>query len=966
MNILSRTEIRRSALLLALILLSGCLLIPGAFAVTVSTGTYQIDAVGNTTTIPIMMDQAPNGFAYYKIQISLTNPDVATITDCSFPTWLGLNLNTALPDKSVVIRGGDLTKAHVKAGDTNILLATLTVQGTAVGTTPITVTVSPPTYVVQDKDVVNYAVTTPAGQLTVGTPVTPTPTVQPPVADFSVDTTNGTAPMTVHITDKSVNATTIKYSLGDGTSTGSLSPGGVTPYTYVAAGTFTLTQTATNAAGSTNKTVTITVLGAPTTTPTVTPTTPTVTPTTPTVTPTTPTVTPTTPTVTPTPTVTVTPGTLIADFQVATTPGSNLVKITDKSTNASTIRYNLGDGVSTKNMPPNGPVLSYYYITANTYTITQTAVSATGQTATKQVTVTVGGAPTITTTTTTTTTATTTVTPTVTVTPGYPVPDFALTTPSSMGIQIVDNSVNATSVKYDLGDGTTTKLTQFRYTYWQAGTYTITLTATNAMGSSVKTVQVTVPATVPTTTTPTPTVTVTSTVTATPSGQQPYNGPHNAPGKVEAEDYDLGGNNVAYYDTTSGNAGGLYRHDDVDIEIEDGPSGYDVGYIIGGEYLTYSVDAAADGDYPITLKVANPDAAAKTVTVSTGGASTSVSISSTGSFDTYNSFNSAGTLHLEQGRNIVKVDFGASRMNFDYFTIGTGSQPTTTVTTTATTAQPTTTVTTTATTAQPTVTTTATTTQPTTTTVQPTGTPLSTPYYMISMVPGHIESYSYDNGGEGVAYHDTTTANLGGKLRSDGVDIEYSQSDAGYNIGYVAAGEWLIYSVQIDTAGTYTAAIRASNPDSTDKHIVLSLEGSSTPLATVTVPPTGSFDTYQTITTTVQLPAGRHWLKLSFPESRVNLRFMDITRGASTGPIAATGTPTLLVSTTPVETIVPTTPASVIDSITTATPLVTISPVITTPVITTPVITTPVITTPVITQAAVITPEAENNTSVKV
>jgi PKD repeat protein len=958
MNILSRTEIRRSALLLALILLSGCLLIPGAFAVTVSTGTYQIDTVGNTTTIPIMMDEAPNGFAYYKIQISLTNPNVATITDCSFPTWLGLNLNSALPDKSVVIRGGDLSKAHVKAGDKNILLATLTVQGTAVGTTPITVTVSPPTYVVQDKDVVNYAVTTPAGQLIVGTPVTPTPTVQPPVADFSVDTTNGTAPMTVHITDKSVNATTIKYSLGDGTSTGSLSPGGVTPYTYVAAGTFTLTQTATNAAGSTNKTVTITVVAVPTTTPTVTPTTPTVTPTTPTVTPTTPTVTPTTPTVTPTPTVTVTP--LTADFQVATTPGSNLVKITDKSVNAATVRYNLGDGVSTKNMAPNGPVLSYYYITANTYTITQTAVSATGQTATKQVTVTVGGAPTTTTTATTTTIpTTTTVTPTVTVTPGYPVPDFALTTPSSMGIQIVDNSVNANSVKYDLGDGTTTQLTQFRYTYWQPGTYTITLTATNAMGSSVKTVQVTVPTTAPTTQTVTPTATVTSTVTTTPSGQQPYNGPHNAPGKVEAEDYDLGGNNVAYYDTTPGNAGGLYRHDDVDIEIEDGPSGYDVGYIIGGEYLTYSVDAAAAGDYPITLRVANPDTTAKTVTVSTGGASTSVSVPSTGSFDTYSSFNSAGTLHLQQGRNIVKVAFGASRMNFDYFTIGTGSQPTTTVTTTATTAQPTTTVTATATTTQPTatvtttattaqptttVTTTATTAQPTTTTtVQPTGTPLSTPYYMISMVPGHIESYSYDNGGEGVAYHDTTTANLGGKLRSDGVDIEYSQADAGYNIGYVAAGEWLIYSVQVDTAGTYTAAIRASNPDSTDKHIVLSLEGSSTPLATVTVPPTGSFDKYQTITTTVQLPAGRHWLKLSFPENRVNLRFMDFTRGASTG-IPDQGVPTTLAVTT-VPTLAPVTEA-----------------VTTTVVTTIPVTTTPVATT----QTEVTTASVQNNSTVKV
>ncbi|WP_440949140.1 carbohydrate-binding protein [Methanosphaerula subterraneus] len=899
MNILSRTEFRRSALLLALILLSGCLLIPGAFAVTISTGTYQIDTAGNTTTIPIIMDEAPNGFAYYKIQVALTNPDVATITGCSFPSWLGLNLNSALPATSVVIRGGDLTKAHVTPTDKNILLATLTVKGTAIGTTPITVTVSPPTYVVQDTDVNNYAVTTPAGQLTVGTPttpttVTPTPTVQPPVADFSVDKINGTAPLTIKITDASVNATTVKYNLGDGTSTGATAPGGVLSYTYTTVGTFTLTQTATNPTGSTNKTVTITVVAAPTTTPTVTPTTPTVTPTTPTVTPTTPTVTPTTPTVTPTATVTVTPGALTADFQVATTAGSNLVKITDKSVNATTIRYDLGNGVSTKNMAVPVPVLSYYYVTAGTYTITQTATSAGGQTATKQVTVTVGGAPTISTTTATTTIpTTTTVVPTVTVTPGYPVPDFTLTTPSSMGIQIIDASVDATSVKYDLGDGTTTAYRNFRYTYWQAGTYTITLTATNAMGSSVKTIQVTVPATPTTTTTTTVVTTTTTTTTATPGGQQPYNGPHNAPGVIQAEDYDLGGSSVGYMDTTAGNAGKAYRQDDVDIEA--GGSGYDVGWVINGEYLVYSVDAAADGDYTVTLRVANPDAQAKQATVTVGNAATTVTVPSTGSFDTYVDATAAGTIHLEQGRNILKVTFGLSRMNLDYITLGTCSQPTPTVTTTATTAQPT--VTTTATTAQPTPT--------VTTTVQPTGTPLSTPYYMISMVPGHVESYSYDNGGEGVAYHDTTTANLGGKLRSDGVDIEYSQADAGYNIGYVVGGEWLVYSVQIDTAGTYTVAIRASNPDSTDKHIVLSLEGSSTPLATVTVPSTGSFDKYQTITTTVQMPEGRHWLKLSFPENRMNVRFMDFTRGASTGiPDQAVLTASVE-TTTPVENTTP-------------------------------------------------------------
>ncbi|WP_440950687.1 PKD domain-containing protein [Methanosphaerula subterraneus] len=112
------------------------------------------------------------------------------------------------------------------------------------------------------------------------------------------------------------------------------------------------------------------------------------------------------------------------------------------------------------------------------------------------------------------TTAPTTLAPTTAPTiSGLPVADFALTTPSAMGIQIIDASANADSVRYDLGDGTSTAYRNFRYIYWQVGTYTITLTATNAAGSSVKTVQVTVPVTA--LVTPTPTPVVTPTVTGT-------------------------------------------------------------------------------------------------------------------------------------------------------------------------------------------------------------------------------------------------------------------------------------------------------------------------------------------------------------------------------------------------------------------------------------------------------------------
>src|SRR5437016_223918 len=59
-----------------------------------------------------------------------------------------------------------------------------------------------------------------------------------------------------------------------------------------------------------------------------------------------------------------------------------------------------------------------------------------------------------------------------------------------------------------------------------------------------------------------------------------------------------------------------------------------------------------------------------------------------------------------------------------------------------------------------------------------------------------IQAENYDVGGEGVAYHDTTTGNTGGQFRSDDVDIETSgDAGGGYNVGWIVDGEWLEYTV---------------------------------------------------------------------------------------------------------------------------------------------------------------------------
>ena len=72
----------------------------------------------------------------------------------------------------------------------------------------------------------------------------------------------------------------------------------------------------------------------------------------------------------------------------------------------------------------------------------------------------------------------------------------------------------------------------------------------------------------------------------------------------------------------------------------------------------------------------------------------------------------------------------------------------------------------------------------------------STPFLGAAVtLPGTVNAQDYDNGGEGVAYHDTTAGNNGGAYRSQDVDLEPS-SDGGYDVGWIAAGEWLNYTRQ--------------------------------------------------------------------------------------------------------------------------------------------------------------------------
>lgn len=238
-----------------------------------------------------------------------------------------------------------------------------------------------------------------------------------PETSFTSAVTSGTSPLTVQFIDSSANTpVSWAWSFGDGNTSAEQSPS----HTYSAAGSYTVTLTATNAEGSDtlSKSGYITVSGS----------------------------------------VTVP----VASFVAAPTSGTAplAVQFADASSNAPVSwAWSFGDGSTSTEKNP-----SHSFTTAGTYTVTLTAINA-------------GGSHTVSR------------SSYITVTEAAATPDAAFVAAVTSGsvpltVQFADSSTNLpASWVWSFGDGNTSTEQNPAHTYTSAGSYTVTLTASNTAGS---------------------------------------------------------------------------------------------------------------------------------------------------------------------------------------------------------------------------------------------------------------------------------------------------------------------------------------------------------------------------------------------------------------------------------------------------------------------------------------------------
>jgi hypothetical protein len=263
----------------------------------------------------------------------------------------------------------------------------------------------------------------------------------------------------------------------------------------------------------------------------------------------------------------------------------------------------------------------------------------------------------------------------------------------------------------------------------------------------------------------------------------------------------------------------------VDIRVTADSSGrYNVKSVRAGEWLAYTINVAAAGNYAVGFRIASSGSGGTVhLTVDGNDVTGAIPLPDTGGWGVWQTVTRTG-VPLPAGRHVLKLivdanGTGGTAADVNWLSV-TASAPTT----------------------------------PAARSRPYTGTPVA--------VPGRIEAENYDIGGEGLAYHDTTARNSTGAYRTDDVDIRLTTDTSGnHNIKSVRAGEWLAYSVTVTAAGTYALDLRvASSGGGGTVHLAVDGKDVTGPIV---LPDTGGWNTWATVTKSgVTLPAGVHVLTL--------------------------------------------------------------------------------------------------------
>jgi len=333
------------------------------------------------------------------------------------------------------------------------------------------------------------------------------------------------------------------------------------------------------------------------------------------------------------------------------------------------------------------------------------------------------------------------------------------------------------------------------------------------------------------------------------AAEGPYGGtPAPIPGTVQAENYDTGGQGVAYNVTSVNGTANNYRPDGVDLEVTtDTGGGHNLGWTAAGQWFKYTVNVTSAGTYAVTFRVAAINAVTDAFHISNSSGANltgNISVPATGAWQSWTTV--TATFTLPAGQQILTFDQDHPGWNINYFSVSANQGPFG-------------------------------------------GTPWP--------VPGTVQAENYDLGGQGVGYNVSSVNGSANGYRSDGVDLEVTtDTGGGHNLGWTANGQWFKYTVNVASAGTYTVGFRVAAPSPVSDALHISNSSGMNLSGPVSVPATGGWQNWTNVAATVTLPAGQQVLTLDQDSGGWNLNYMTFTAGSGGGTGSCVGVSSITVN----------------------------------------------------------------------
>ena len=355
------------------------------------------------------------------------------------------------------------------------------------------------------------------------------------------------------------------------------------------------------------------------------------------------------------------------------------------------------------------------------------------------------------------------------------------------------------------------------HTYTGAGTYTATLTVTSAGGS----------------TSTTKTITVTKPTTTVPGAA--------IPGHIEAENYNTGGENIAYHDVESANLGGAYRTaEGVDIEMKSSEGSYVVGWVRPGEWLKYSVNVAEAGVYDVSFRVSSAQSDRPGFPDRSTAPTPARSWSRTRASPDYRTV--VQQVSLPAGAHVIRLYFNGYT-NVNWFKFQSSMDPAHTSFRHRRQRHP-------------------------TKRYPPAGRGRAaldsdSIHLRVRHRSGVSRPRTSTPAERTSGYYDTTASNIGGIYRpNEDVDIELNRGPGEQPRGQLHQARRVAqYTVNARETGDYDVVFRVSSEQATTQ---MRLQVDGVTATTFTVPNTGGYETYTNVTQKVRLTRGPHVLRLVF------------------------------------------------------------------------------------------------------